>query len=156
MPSGLQALFRRMPRQTRACWPPMYSLSCCGEDLWRSAQQPRQAAVLEHAPARLAARAVGDHVVLEVHRAQLLAAARTGLALVPVHAQGHGQLVGNRQLHDLLVVVQRSVERRPDRGLEAATLAEVEIRTALVRREARLPQDLVDPRAPDARDRMLV
>ena len=123
----------------------------------RLLQQPRQPAVLEHAPLGLAVRAVGDHVVLEVDRLQRRGAARARLALVAVDAAAAS------------AACRGSAARPPARSARSrrrasATIASrsrrssssSQIRAALVRRQPRLPQDLIDPRAPDARDHVLV
>ena len=75
-------------------------------------QQPRQPAVLEHLAARLLVRAVAHDVVLVVDGLDRRAAARARLAGLAVDLQRQRQLVGDRQLDDLLVVLERAVERR--------------------------------------------
>jgi len=98
-----------------------------------SPQQPRQAPVLEHAPLRLAAGAVGDHVILEVDRLERGRAARARLALVAVDAQRQRQLVGDRQTDRLLVVCERAAERLDHRVVQPLRLVLVEVGAALVR-----------------------
>src|SRR5258708_22423761 len=66
-------------------------------------QQPGQPPVLEDPAFGLIGGAVGDHVVLEMHRAQGVPAAGAGLALVAMDLQWHRQLGGDREGYDLLV-----------------------------------------------------
>src|SRR4051794_18572908 len=122
----------------------------------RLLEQARQPPVLEHAPARLLLRAVAHHVVLVVHRLEGRSAPRAGIALVAVDEERHRQLVGDRQLHDPLVVVERPVEAADDRRAQRLGLVVVEVVAALERRQVGGPENLVDPRAPDAGDDALV
>ena len=90
----------------------------------RLSQQPREPAVLEHAPLGLAGRAVGDHVVLEVDRTQRRAAARARLALVAVDLQRHRQLVGDRQADRAARSARarrRASRRSPSRSARASS-----------------------------------
>src|SRR3954464_4638392 len=132
-------------------------------------QQPREAAVLEHAPAGLLLRAVAHDVVLVVHgldrraaaRARLPpaaggAAARARLALVAMALERHRELVGDGQRDDALVVLDGAVQALDARLAQRVGLLVAEVVRALERREPRGPQDLVDPRAPDAGDDVLV
>ena len=84
------------------------------------------------------------------------AAARAGLAGLAVDLQRQRQLVGDRQLDDLLVVLERRVERRHDRFAQRRRLVRIEVVAALERRQPRGPEDLVDPRPTDPRDDALV
>ena len=72
--------------------------------------QPRQAPILEHAPAGLLLRAVRHHVVLEVHRLEHGPAARAWLALTAVHLERHRHLVRDLVADDLLVVIDGVAE----------------------------------------------
>src|SRR5690242_1718393 len=121
-----------------------------------SLQQARQAAILEHAAAGLVLRAVTHDVVLVMDRLDGRAATRAGLALVAVDLERQRQLVGDRELHDLLVVGERAVEDVVDRGAQRRVLLLGEVCGALERRQLRSPEDLVDPGAPDAGDDPLV
>ena len=73
-----------------------------------------------------------------------------------VDEQRQRQLVGDRQRHDLLVVLDRAVEPLDHRLAQRGRLVVVEVVGALERRQLRRPQDLVDPRASDAGDHALV
>jgi hypothetical protein len=59
-------------------------------------------------------------------------------------------------VHDLLVVLDGAAQNPHDRLAQTPKLLTIEIAAALIRREAGLPEDLIDPRAPDASDRALV
>src|SRR5215213_1418998 len=114
---------------------------------WRrsSLQQPRQAAVLQHPPTRLLLRAVTHHVVLEVDRLDAGAAARALLAGPAMDLEWHRHLVGDRVADQVLVVVEGGAEHLVARRVEGFDLVGVEVRSPLEGRQARGPEELVDP-----------
>src|SRR5918997_3216038 len=118
-------------------------------------QQLRKPPVLQHPPARLLLRAVAHDVVLEVDRLDLRAAARAGLARAPVHLERHRQLVGDRVADHLLVVLERPAEHLVAGQPQPLPGVVVELRPLLKRRQPGGPEQLVHPRATDARDRAL-
>src|SRR5579859_493450 len=70
-------------------------------------QEPGETPVLEDSSLRLTRRAIGHNVILIEHRLELVTAPRAGLALVPVHGEGHRQLVRDRQAECLVVMLER-------------------------------------------------
>src|SRR2546423_14455498 len=114
------------------------------------AKEPRQPPVLEDTAAGLARRAVEDRVLLEVDLRERRAADVTRLAEAPVDAVS--LLVGGSALSEL----ETALELEVDGGCEARDLLVVEVARQRIRRELRRVEDLVRPRAADARDQVLV
>src|SRR3954452_15552229 len=83
------------------------------------------------------------------------AAARTRLTLPAMDLERHRHLVRDLLADDLLVVVDRVAEHM-QRVVESLHLLAAELRSLLEGRQLRLPEDLVDPGAADARDVALV
>src|SRR5215213_10292497 len=102
-----------------------------------SLQEPREPAILEHLATGLLLGAVAHDVVLVVDGLNRRAAPRARLAGLAVDLERQRQLVGNRQLDDALVVLERGVERRDDRLAEHRGLLLVEVVAPLERRELR-------------------
>src|SRR3954451_14167259 len=90
-----------------------------------------------------------------MHGREGVAAPRTGLALTAVDLQRHRHLVRDRLRDHRLVMVDGIAQDVKGRA-EALHLFRLEVRALSKRAEPGLPQDLVDPRAPDARDQALV
>ena len=119
-------------------------------------EQAAQAPVLEHLSVGLADRAVAHHVVLVEDRLEPGATARAWFAVAAVDGQWHRQLVGDRQLQRPLVVIDRVAQGGHDRVPEEIGFGLVEVRSAPERGHHRGVEDLVDPRAPDPGDHVLV
>src|SRR3954447_16055303 len=99
----------------------------------RLLEQAGEAAVLEDATLRLALRAVAHHVVLVEDRLERGRAARAGRALVGVDARRLGELLRQRQLDGLLVVLDHSAELGDHRHAQPAGLLLGEVVAALER-----------------------
>jgi len=91
-----------------------------------------------------------------VHGLDARPAAGAGLAGPPVDLERHRQLVRHRGSDHLLVVRERTPEPLLAGRSQALHLVGLEVGGALEGRQARGPEDLVDPRAADAGDRALV
>jgi hypothetical protein len=111
---------------------------------------------LQHSPSRLLLRAAAHHVVLDVDRLDARSAAGTVLAGVAMDRKGHRHLFRNGAADDLLVVAEGAAQHLVPRRAERLHRLGVEVRGPLERRQARGPQDLVDPGAADSGDRPLV
>src|SRR5205085_12685290 len=105
-------------------------------------QESRQAAILQHPAARLFLRAIGHHVVLEVHGLELRATARAWLTLLAVNLQRHWRLVGERLADHLLVVVEGAAQDLVDGAAQPRERVVVEVVALAERREPRRPEDL--------------
>ena len=123
----------------------------------RSAQQPRQPPVLQHAPLGLAragsrrSRSPRSGPPPAWRRSAGTARPRGGgPAAASAACRGSAARRPARSARSRRRASRRSPSRRRSR------LVLVEVGAALVRRELGLPQDLIDPRAPDAGDHVLV
>ena len=103
---------------------------------------------------RSAPRAVVRLVLGEEDRLDRRPAAGAGLALAPVDLQRHRQLVGDSRRS--LPRNGDRVSRTPSASCSRATSSRSQLRALAEGREPRLPEDLVDPGAPDAGDVALV
>ena len=113
-------------------------------------EQAGHPAILEHAAARLAGRAVEDGVLLVVDLPERVAASRARLAEAPVdEVDVLVALAGDPEL-------ERAGEVVLDRRREALDLVLVELVRESEGRELRPVQDLVRVRAPDPGERPLV
>src|SRR5436305_3996811 len=119
-------------------------------------QQPREPPVLQHPALGLAGGAVAHHVVLVEHGLEPVSAPRAGLAVATVDGERHWELVGERELQLACIGVDRTAEHPQDRGPQSVRFVLLEIRSALERGQPGRVEDLVDPRAPDPRDHVLV
>ena len=89
-----------------------------------SLEQPREAAVLEHAPVGLAGRAVVDRVLLEVDPRERRAAARARLAELVVHAVGLRVVRRPRSAARARARARRGSRSRAARSPSASTCVE--------------------------------